>query len=66
MSRKKAGIIVAGVPSLKRLLKLRQKEVGIIRNRLRKDTEELESLLGCCERAYAHIDDAINALSELA
>lgn len=51
---------------IRRLLERRMKEVGAIRDRIRADLEELDSLAETCDRSYEALLEAIDALSELA
>lgn len=50
----------------KSILEKRQSEVAMLRDRIRDDVSEMESLADCCERAHEDIERAIDALSELA
>ena len=47
-------------------LEKRRKAVGVERDKLRSLVEEYEGLEDCSVRAYEAIDEAIQALSELA
>lgn len=51
---------------IRRLLERRMKEVGAIRDRIRNDLHELDSLAETCDRSYEALQLAIEALSELA
>ena len=51
---------------IKTLLKARQREVGKVRDKLRKDISDFEDLADTCERAFDDIESALQALSELA
>jgi len=46
--------------------KRRRREVGKLRDAISQDIEEMEQLAECCDSAADNIQDAIDALSELA
>jgi hypothetical protein len=47
-------------------IKRRQEQVGKLRDSIRDEISEMESLADCCERAYDDMQNAMDALSELA
>lgn len=50
----------------KAVLKQRVREVAVVRDTIRDDISDMESLAECCDRAYDDMQRAIEALSELA
>lgn len=47
-------------------LEKRQKAIGVERDKLREALGQMEELEECCQRAYDDLQNAIEALSELA
>ncbi len=54
------------VAQIKKILAKRMKEVGAVRDRIRDNLDELESLAETCDKAYDALEQAADALSELA
>lgn len=58
--------VSVNVKSVVKILNKRIAEVSKLRDQLRYDISEFESILDTCERALDDLQSAVNALSELA